>query len=44
MNEGGSLVIEEDEWFHPTGGTASLRRTGKDELVVQYPKVGVKCT
>jgi hypothetical protein len=44
MNEGGSLVIEEDEWFHPTGGMASLRRTGKDELVVQYPKVGVKCT
>jgi subtilisin family serine protease len=43
MAQGGVLVIDDDEWFHPTKGTAIIQLTGKD-LVVRYPQqIGVTC-
>jgi hypothetical protein len=43
MPQGGVLVIDDEEWLHPTKGTAIIKLTGKD-LVVKYPQqTGVTC-
>lgn len=45
LARGGTLVIEKDEWLHPTKGSAIVQLIGKDQLVVQYPQqTHVKCS
>jgi vibriolysin len=43
--ENSSLLIEGDEWTHPSKGRASIRWLGANEFVVNYPQqAGVKCS
>jgi subtilisin family serine protease len=44
LNSGGILVIEQDQWLHPTKGAANIMLVGNDQFIVQYPQqTYVKC-
>lgn len=45
MAEGSALVISNEEWVHPSKGTATLSRASQNQLVVRYPQqTGVTCS
>ena len=45
MSQGGALIIRDDEWSHPSKGTASISIIGQQNILVRYPQqTGVTCS